>query len=93
VSTNSWFPSHGSRRRIACTLELTLFDRCFCIIEDQLSIEKQYHINPVHAFGEGLRQAQIGVETAFVVDARGALDANDDVKVVVASEIISTTSD
>jgi len=50
-------------------------------------IDDQNHKNSVRAFGNGLQQAQIGIETSFTVDARGVLNRNDDVKVVVTSKI------
>ncbi|CAF1556324.1 unnamed protein product, partial [Adineta ricciae] len=39
----------------------------------------------IHAYGEALKQAQVGLETAFIVDGRAALNSTDDVKVVVTS--------
>ncbi len=45
-------------------------------------------MNLVHAFGPGLQQAQIGVQTSFTIDARDALNSNEDVKIVVTSKIL-----
>jgi hypothetical protein len=45
-------------------------------------------VNLVHAFGPGLQQAQIGVQTSFTIDARDALNSNEDVKIVVTSKIL-----
>jgi hypothetical protein len=50
-------------------------------------LDDQNPINSVYAFGDGLRQAQVGVQTSFTVDARAAFNPSDDVKVVVTSKM------
>jgi len=43
-------------------------------------------IETIRAFGPGLEQAQVGVQTLFTIDARGVLDTNENVKVIVTSK-------
>lgn len=43
--------------------------------------------NLIRAFGPGLRQAQVGHPTSFTVDGHLALDANEDIRVLVTSRI------
>ncbi len=57
------------------------------LLEHQTLTNGQNHINTVRTFGNGLQQAQVGVQTSFTVDARGAFNPKDDVKVVVTSKI------
>ena len=61
-------------------------------IGQQNSTNEQQSINSVHAYGEALKQAQVGLETALIVDGRAASNPNDDVKVVVTSMISDITN-
>jgi filamin len=36
----------------------------------------------IHIFGDGLSQAQVGVETSFIIDARSFFNSNDEIKVI-----------
>ena len=56
-------------------------------IENPNSFDTQNQVNLVRAFGNGLQQAQVGIQTSFTVDARTTLNPNDDVKVVVTSKM------
>ena len=49
-------------------------------------IDDEKSLRPVHAFGLGLRQAQIGVQSSFTIDARAALHTNENIKVLVTSK-------
>ncbi|CAF3728092.1 unnamed protein product [Rotaria sp. Silwood1] len=53
--------------------------------KDESLVENQKHKSLIHAFGDGLRQAQLGIQTSFTVDAHVELKPDDDVKVVVTT--------
>jgi hypothetical protein len=40
----------------------------------------------IRAYGPGLRQAQVGVQTSFTIDTHATRDGTDDVKVLVTSK-------
>ena len=46
----------------------------------------------IRAFGPGLQQAQVGIPTSFTVDGHLALDANEDIKVLVTSRMNENSS-
>ncbi len=73
-----------SNKSTVNSIEIDLF---VSLLEDQILTNGQNHINTVRTFGNGLQQAQIGVQASFTVDARGAFNPKDDVKVVVTSKI------
>ncbi|CAF2820839.1 unnamed protein product [Rotaria sp. Silwood2] len=61
-------------------------------IKNESVVDDQNHKSLVHAFGDGLRQAQLGIQTSFTVDAQAALNPDDDVKVVVTTPSKQTCS-
>ncbi|CAF1246383.1 unnamed protein product [Rotaria sordida] len=54
-------------------------------IKDDSLVGEQNRKSLVRAFGDGLRQAQLDIQTSFTVDALAALNPDDDVKVVVTT--------
>lgn len=55
-------------------------------IENENAIDDHNQKILVRAFGDGLRQAQIGIQASFSVDVTAAPNFNEDVKVLVTSK-------
>lgn len=57
-------------------------------LENQVLVDDRKHANLARAYGDGLRQAQVGVPTSFTVDTQTPTRIDDDeIKVVVTSKI------
>lgn len=59
----------------------------FYLLENQTLVDEQNQDNSIRTSGVGLQQAQVGVKTSFTIDARGAVNQNEDIKVVVTSKL------
>ena len=64
----------------------------FFYVEPSIITENVKSIQSVRAYGQGLQQGQVDIETSFIIDARTDIDRSNDIKVLVTSKTPSLSS-